>query len=329
MVVLVIHTPTEIAGQMGMLAQGLRRLGITVAAFNWFWSYLAYRDHIVNTDAFELNNMVEYLARNTDLFHFHNADTMLEEQHDLPWLKDMGKKLIMHHWGNDVRTVGMVQQHNPYPLPPSYLSDEQIHHRLTRLSRYIDTAIVQDYEVYPYVAPYYRTVHVLPLACDVSRFPPAYPVVQNTVPRVLHAPTNRAFKGTAYVEEALGRLESQATFDYVRVERVSHDQALRIYASGDIVVDQLLCGSYGMLSVEAMALGKVVVAFIREDVREHLPADLPIVIARPETLADVLLPLLRDGDLRHELGRRSRAYVEQYHSLDHVAPRLLAIYDTL
>ena len=56
--------------------------------------------------------------------------------------------MVMHHWGSDVCSVEMVNRLNPYPLPPTYYSDEEIHKQLTNLSQSINTAIVQDFEAY-------------------------------------------------------------------------------------------------------------------------------------------------------------------------------------
>jgi hypothetical protein len=325
----VIHAPSEIAGQMGILCYGLRQKGIQVNGYNWFRSYIGYKQDIINTDAYELAKLIDPLVKFCDVFHFHNGNTFLPGNMDLPSIAGTGKKIVMHHWGSDVRTVEKVRQLNPYPLPPSYLTDEQIHTRLNLLSQAIQTAIVQDYEVYPYVKDYYKNVFVLPLACNTNSITPVYPDPNRKQLIIVHAPTNRAFKGSDYVERAIEQLMKKASFTYHLVERMSHQQALATYKSADIVIDQILCGSYGMVSVEAMAMGKVVVAFVRDDVRAKLPPDLPIIVATPDTLYGVLLHLFKNPELRHSIGRASRAFVEKYHSVDHVTNQLLSIYQQL
>lgn len=325
----IVHAPTEIAGQMGALCKALRKKGHSVAGFNCFHTYLSYKGDIINTDAWELLKEFNFLVNNADLFHFHNANTFLQDFEDLPLLKEKGKKMVMHHWGSDVRTVEMVKKLNPYPLEPTYYSDEEIHRQLTILSNYIDTAIVQDYEAYHYVKDYYKKVFVLPLACNIEDFQAVYPSVTTTTPLIVHAPTNRKFKGSDYVDKATQAIRDKGNFTYKLVEKMSHSDALSIYQKADIIVDQLLVGTYGMFSVEAMAMGKPVVAFIREDVRAKLPKDLPIVQATPETLSDVLLELVKDPKRRYELGKAGRKYVETYHSADRVANELLEIYKQL
>ncbi|MCH1626280.1 glycosyltransferase [Ferdinandcohnia quinoae] len=325
----IVHAPTEIAGQMGIICKELRSRGHHAAGFNCFHTYLNYKGDIINTDAFEVMKELDFLVENTDIFHFHNANTFFQDFADLPLLKEFGKKMVMHHWGSDVRTEEAVNRLNPYPLPPTYYTDEEIHEQLTKLSQYIDTAIVQDYEAYPYVKDYYKNVYVLPLACNVEDFQVSYPSINNHNPLIIHAPTNREFKGSDHVESAINQLMGKANFKYQILEKMSHEKALATYMNADIIIDQLLCGTYGMFSVEAMAMGKPVVAFIRDDVRSEFPEDLPIVQATPGTIANVLHELVQNPKLRHDLGRAGRQYVENYHSAERVTNDLLQIYKEL
>jgi glycosyltransferase involved in cell wall biosynthesis len=324
----ILQGPTEIAGQIGTLSRHLHDNGYQVGGYNWFHSYLNYKSNIINTDLYEITKEILTYIDHFDIFHFHNGETFLPNFADLPLIKDAGKKMVMHHWGNDVRNTKLTKELNPYPLPPGYFSDEDMHKRLLILSKYIDTAIVQDYEVLPYVKDYYKHVHVMPLAFDIHKFQASYPRINNPKPLLIHAPTNREFKGSEYVENAIKKLKKE-TFTYKIIEKTSYQEALKTYMESDIIIDQLLCGTYGMLAVEAMAMGKVVVGFIRDDVRNQLPFELPIVTATPDNLRGVLKDLIRDPKNRNEIGQKGRNYVEEYHAAEKVVKQLIAIYNQL
>src|SRR5690606_27741113 len=106
---------------------------------------------------------------------------------------------------------------------------------------------------------------------------------------IVHAPTQREFKGTDEINLAIEKLQRDIpSVKYQLVEGVSHAEALQLYRQADIVIDQVLCGAYGNLSVEGMALGKPVVCYIRPDLVSKYPPELPIVSANPDTLYDVL-----------------------------------------
>lgn len=325
----VLHGPTEISGQMGILCEGLLNKGYKASGYNWFNNYIKYNSTVLNSDAYELAKLVNVIDKQFDIVHFHNGNTLLPNFADLPMLNTKGVKMIMHHWGNDVRTIKKVKELNPYPLPNSYLTDDQIHKNLCYISKFVPTAIVQDYETYHYVKDYYKEVHILPLACNVDKLNQVLPNALNEVPNIVPAPTNIDFKGSLYVESSIDRLEGKAKFTYQRIQGVPHSTALQLYRNADIVIDQLLCGTYGMLSVEAMAMGKVVVAFIREDVQNHLPGHLPIVNANPDTLYGVLLDLLQDQERLTQIGQASRKYVLDYHNASTVVSHLCNIYRQL
>ncbi len=326
----IIHAPSEIAGQMGMLCDGLRTAGAHAVGYNWFQSYLRYRSPaVMQTDAYELALSLDTFIRIGDLFHFHNGNSFLTDNADIPFIHAAGKKMIMHHWGSDVRTSWRTKKLNRYGLPPGYMSDKDIHERLVRLSRHIQHAVVQDAELYPHVKDYYRHVHIVPVACEVRRFRPVYPVLGSRPLRIVHAPTRPAFKGSRYVEAAITSLKRQYPIDYISVQKKSHQEALRIYASADVIIDQLLCGSYGVLTVEAMAMGKPVIAYIREDVRRSQPAELPIIQADPQSIHAVLRGILQQPDRLQVIGRASRVYVERRHDTRVIIPQLQAIYNQI
>ncbi|WP_047151981.1 glycosyltransferase family 4 protein [Aneurinibacillus tyrosinisolvens] len=325
----IIHGPIEIAGQMGILCGALKEMGHHAYGYNYFQTYLQYKENIINSDLFEIGKIAGDVINYFDIFHFHYASTFLPDYKDLELLARIGKPIIMHHWGNDVRKTSIALLNNSYVYTGDSPSEDEIDRKLTKIGKFASAAIVQDYEVLPYVAPYYKKVFVLPLALNLTRFIPAYPEPFNNVPLVIHAPTNPEFKGTAAVEKVIKELEKVATFQYKRIENMSHEEAVRLYNQADIIIDQILCGSYGLLSVEAMALGKPVIAFIRDDLVSGYEITPPICNANPDTLYTVLKDLLSSGEVRRQKGMAGRKFVESYHDSRLVAKQLVTIYGNL
>lgn len=325
----VFHGIIEIAGQMGILAGALKKRGHIAVGYNTFHSYLGYHDHLINTDAIKIQKMFKYILNFYDIFHYHYGTTIWPQFEDLKQIKAKGKKMIMHHWGNDVRFHDLARINNPYVYTGDSPTNEKIHKNLSKISKYISEAIVQDHEVQPYVKRYYKKVHVLPLAIDLGNFQPTYPDILKKRPLILHAPTNHDFKGTTYIEKAITQLKSIQDFEYKRIEKMNHAQVVSLYKEADIIVDQILCGSYGLLSVESMALGKPVIAYIRPDLLNKFPLDLPIVSSNPDNIKEKIQLLIENTPMRNSLGVEGRKYVEKYHSRDIVVDKLLSIYSNL
>jgi len=325
----ILHGIIEIAGQMGILCGEQKRRGHLSVGYNVFHSYLGYREHLINTDGFEIANTHKHMVNFFDLFHFHYGSSLLHDRRDLEQIQLRGKKMIMNHWGNDVRFHEQARLNNPYVYTGDSPPNAVIHQNLTQINRYIRQAIVQDYEVYDYVAPYYDKVHVVPIAIDLSSFAPVYQPASNKKPLVLHAPTNPDFKGTHLIEKAISELQQTHQFEYRRIERLNHEEAIKLYRDADIIVDQIRCGSYGLLSVETMALGKPVIAYIRDDLVSKFPAELPIFNSNPDNIKDRIRILLEQPSLRQQLGMQGRKYVEKYHAKEVVVDQLERIYATL
>lgn len=321
----IVQLPIEIAGQIGTICGSMEKLGHFARGLNFFSTYLDYKDYLLNTDVFEMGRMFEEMLNHFDMFHYHYGLTLFPQYRDLEMLKEHGKPIVMHHWGSDVRVPSIANLNNPYVYTGDSLPEEDIRNSLITLGGYVTDAIVQDEEVLPYVAPYYRRVHIVPLSLNIEQFPISYPSVAETNPLVLHAPTNQAFKGTEAIEKAIEALKNEVPFRYVRIENMAHREATQWYKNADIVIDQILCGSYGLLSVEAMAYGKPVIAFIRPDLALRMN-DLPICSANPDTIYDVLGELLRNPQKRLELGQAGRTFVENHHDSAKVAQHLLNVY---
>lgn len=157
----------------------------------------------------------------------------------------------------------------------------------------------------------------------------------NTGPlKVLHAPSHRGVKGTALILTVLNKLKSEGfEFELLLVEGVSNKEARELYKKADLLVDQLYAGWYGGLAVELMALGKPVVAYLREQDLEFLPpqmkAEIPVINANPDSLEKVLRDmLLKSRKELAELGKLSRGYVMSWHNPHRVAQKLRRDYES-
>lgn len=162
--------------------------------------------------------------------------------------------------------------------------------------------------------------------------PKPLPKTPNDIPHIVHAPSNREIKGTKYILEAFKRLKKEGVpFRYTLVEGLPNKEAREVYETADILIDQLLAGYYGSLSVELMALAKPVICYIRDEDMHHMPPDMvknmPIINATPDSIYDVLKTYLTtDKDKLREIGLNSRRYVGQFHDPIKIATQLTIDY---
>lgn len=165
-----------------------------------------------------------------------------------------------------------------------------------------------------------------------ERYRPAYPDYDGSRPlRVVHAPNHRAFKGTRFLEQAIAELRSRGVpIELVMVERVSNEQALRIYRSADVIFDQCMIGFHGFFALEGMALGKPVMCFIRKPLEYLLdPEHCPLINVTRDAIAARLEELVADPARLREAGVQGRRYVERHFTVDAVAARMSHAYADL
>jgi glycosyltransferase involved in cell wall biosynthesis len=306
----VTHCPVNTAGVPWQNVQALRRKGVD-ARLVVFERYRLHPEADWSLDrgeGFLRRQLVQAraLARllpQTDVFHFYFALTLVPKSLQFPILRAAHKRSVMHFLGSDIRGKRAAE--------------------LAWAAR-AGARIVGSYDATRWVPE----AEVVPPGIDLRDYTPV-PPSDTRKPVVLHAPSNRRRKGTEHVIAACEQLALELEI----VEGLHHDEARRRYARAEIVVDQLNAGWYGLFAIEAMALGKPVVAFLHEEAvartEDAFDTRVPIVSATADTLVERLRPLVEDTQERRRIGAASRAYVEQVHDVDRIANRLLDIYARL
>ena len=114
------------------------------------------------------------------------------------------------------------------------------------------------------------------------------------------------------------------------MEKVPNDKALEIYRTADIVFDQCLIGFHGFLTIEAMAMGKAVMCYIRKP-NEYLlhPEEMPVINCKADDVESTIRDWCSDRRRLYERGVAGRRYVEKYFTLEAFAERLKRAYNDL
>jgi Glycosyl transferases group 1 len=303
----VVHCPVNVAGIPWQNVQALRRKGIEarLVVFNRGRLHPDADVDLRRPRGFLRGQLVQWraLARllpRTDVFHFYFGLTLVPKSVQFPLLRAFRRKSVYHFLGSDIR--GKTPEQLTY-------------------GKRADAQVVGSYDAVRWVPD----AEVIPPGLDLSAYPPT-PPSDRVRPLVVHAPSNRVRKGTELVIRACEQLDVELDI----VEGLPHEVARRRYEAADIVVEQLNAGWHGVLALEAMALGKPVLTYLKDDVvrrtEEAFGVRVPIVSVTKETLAHELRRLVESPEERRKIGAESRTYVERVHDIDKVADRLLDLY---
>jgi len=144
--------------------------------------------------------------------------------------------------------------------------------------------------------------------------------------RILHAPNHRYIKGTKHFIDAVHSLNEEGfSIELVILEKVPNHEIKKIISSVNLVADQLIVGWYAMFALEAMAMEKPVLCYIREDLEKFYISsglisdnELPIIKCSPLTVKETIKNMVLNRGKLAEIGKRSREYVVKYHSIESV-----------
>jgi hypothetical protein len=259
---------------------------------------------------------------------------------DLPLLLAMGKMLAVTWQGDDARqhdrSLALFDISIAQSLGDSYYlpgSDAWKRRAIAAFARHVPIHYALNPDLMHVLPPKAR---FLPYASfDPASVRPVPPSADHTRHLVFaHAPSHRGAKGTEYVFAAADALKAEGlAFELRLIEGMARAEAIAAYSACDVVIDQLLAGWYGGLGLEAMALGKPVIAHLREAdlaaIAPEMRATLPVINATPTTIADVMRAMIAmpRGELR-ALGLASRAFTEVWHDPRAIAARTLGDYQT-
>lgn len=239
------------------------------------------------------------ILNNYDILHFHYA-SIFPNGKDFPIWKMLRKKVIMHHHGSDLRFIGER---------PRYL-------------KYSDKILVST----PDLLEWSPNAVWIPNPINLEKLSYVGVNTGSDEVNIVHAPSKRKKKGTDHVIDAVKKLQNEGyKVNLSLIENIPHNKAIEYYKKADIVVDQLLIGWYGSLTIECMALGKPVCVYIRDDLESYLPWN-PFINTSPETIVENLRVLIENESLRKELGENARKYVEEIHDSKKIAQKVIFQY---
>jgi glycosyltransferase involved in cell wall biosynthesis len=325
----------EIGGQMQLLAEQLRKRGVEAHAAAFNPDFRKYETDIrIISGRFPVKRFLFFVKAlfYYDVFHFFWGVSLLDfwifHGLDLPLLRLLKKKVIVHFRGTDIFNIAYYEYLNRSALgehlnpPPKLRPDQQV--RLNRWSKYAHEIWVST----PDLKQLVPEARIIPQVIDVTELQ-VYTKASKTSTafRIGHAPSRRNTKGTAFLIDAVHALQQRGIHvELDLIEGQLPNNVLERLAQCDVVVDQLLLGWYGKVTVEAMALGKPVICYINPLwVEGNEP--IPVIPANAENIEQVLEEVIHDKAWRVRLSEEASAFVLKHHDVSVMIEKLMASYD--
>ena len=268
-----------------------------------------------------------------DYFIFLEAGSLLSNFKDIKLLKKLGKKVSVIFAGCDVRVPDIVKKYKWNPCrdcPESYqvlvgCKFPDKYQRLKAIKQNYDIIFSPD-ECSGYFSDKYFSYYFPVKDIDGPKLVHNETKLNEGIIRIIHAPSNEDYKGSKYIYAAIENLKKIYKVEFITLQNLSKEQLIAEILKCDLLIDQMLVGFYGILTVEAMLLQKPVVCYIRDDIFSKIERDCPIYNANPDNLEIVLDEILRNPSQLISRGEHSRNYALRYHSPNKIAERMIQVF---
>lgn len=302
----ILHGPHDYGGAGSRISRAQRELGHKSDFAVFRPSFSGFPAHFVlKEEGKEWTRTKRFLfflkcLRDYDVFHFHAESIFAAEFKDIPLLKRLGKKVIFHFHGSEIRGKSM-------------------HPRI----KSADARLVSTPDLLREVPDGIW----IPQPVDMEYWTPQPENSPKEKLILVHAPTSRKVSGTDYIISAVEELKKEGyKIELSLIEEKPYESLKEHYLKADIFMDKVTIGAYGTFAIEGMALKKPVCVFIKDELLPLYPEELPVMNTNPDNLKQNLKRLLEDENLRRKLGEKGRAYAEKYHDVRKIAEKCLSIY---
>jgi glycosyl transferase family 1 len=265
--------------------------------------------------------------------HAHFMMTLTQSGWELPVLKRLGRRLIVHYRGCEVRDrarnislhpTANICEHCDYNA--SICSNPIIHARRTAALRYSDVELVttpdlRDFAPNAIHFPFFVPPDVADRAAECPRWP------NRPWLKIVHATVHPGIEGTEQIEAAIERLRGRGwplEFQFLRlVERRAILDALK---DADLAVGKMKMGYYANFQIEAMALGVPTITYVRDEFMTDELRASGFIFSSLEKLEETLEWLLRNPHEIEARRQRARASILALHDEKRLVEALIGHY---
>jgi len=306
---------------------------------------------MINDCAFVGETLLKYLPADIEREHITRSRSLWSKTFGIAWkvfrtssdiyhahclLQDcyianrLGKKpLVGHAHGSDLR---VSMRH--------WLWGRIVRHNLKRC----DKILVSTPDVLSQAKSLRDDAEYLPNPVDKALFyPQPLPSRREKIKVFIASDCNWSVKGTDVAIKALSKIRSEVEVsiigygvDFERtvalasslglrltaLSRLPHSRINQYYWDADLVIDRFTLGSLGMVSLEAIACGRPVLAYVSSEYPEN--REFPLRDLKDE---DEIAHTIKN--LPPELWKEEYSFFNKYHDIDAVESKLLSIYREL
>ena len=275
--------------------------------------------------------MVWRIVARYQTVHAHFMVTATRTGWEVPLLKRMGRSLVAHYRGCEVRdreqnmamhpAINICQECDYDPLPckaPHNIARRAI------AAKHADATLVTTPDLKDFVPhaehmPFFMTPDVEP---SPARTADGRPFV------IVHATNHPGIEGTRHIREAIDRLRGKGhRIEFRFFSGARHDQVLDALKTADLAIGKLKMGYYANAQIESMAAGVPTVTCVREQFMTAALLESGFIFTSLATLEETLEYYLTHPDALAAKRAAARPSISALHDNAALSRRYAGIYE--
>jgi hypothetical protein len=277
--------------------------------------------------------LVWSLVARYEIVHSHFMVTATRSGWELPLLKQMGRKLVIHYRGCEIRdrernmaahpAINICQEcdYDPFPCKAPYNLA-----RRTMADEYGDAHLVTTPDLLEFAPPAEHMPFFSPAAIAAEA-----PSASTGRPfRIVHATNHPGIEGTAHIRAAIDALRAKGfRIDFQFFQGARHQDVLAALQGADLAIGKMKMGYYANAQIESMAAGVPTITYVRPEFMTPELERSGFIFATLDTLQAVLEHYLSNPAALAEKRAASRRSILDLHDNAAIAGRYASLYGRL
>ncbi|MCS6947723.1 MAG: glycosyltransferase [Steroidobacteraceae bacterium] len=265
-----------------------------------------------------------------EVVHLHFAMPVSAIGWELPVLKRLGRKIVVHFRGCEARNRELNIRLHPEvnictrcDYNARICRDRRIALRRWLARRYADVTLVTTPDLLDFVP---QGIHFPFFAPEIQEAERKEAPERRTL-RIVHVTNHPGIEGVDMVVPVVEKLRREGyAIDYRVLRGISHDQALREMRNADVTIGKLKMGYYANAQIESMALGVPAITYVRPEFITDELRNSGFILTHLRDLETTLRQLVDRPELLVQKRRIARQSILRIHDNDALARRLIEIY---
>lgn len=269
-----------------------------------------------------------------EIVHAHFMVTLTRSAWEWPLLKHMGRHLVVHYRGCEIRNRERNQQLHPEmniceecDYQPRLCQTRTNIQRRRVAAAYGDACLVTTPDMKDFVPD---ATHVPFLVLQPARPARSRPARPSGRVRIVHATNHPGIEGSRHIRRAVDALVAKGwPIDFVELNGVTHEEVLDALADADLSIGKMKMGYYANAQVESLLAGVPTVTYVRPELMTEALRQSGFIFSTLATLESVLEHYLQHPEELAAKRAIARASILELHDNAAIARTHVALYERL